>query len=246
MSYAYFDRIHEILREVEDTETHQIQAAVNHLAEGCIHGKSLYVFGASHAGILSEELFYRAGGLMLVNPIFAPELMLNNSPVTQTTQMEQLEGYGTILARKVCFQTGDSLIVHSVSGRNPVSIDLVLEAKKSGVHVICLTNLTYSRSVSSRHSSGKKLYELADIVIDNHGDIGDAAILMPKLQQKVAPTSTVVGAAILNTIVSEVALKLIASGISKPPVFYSANLDGGSDLNSELSQYYQHQIHYKM
>ena len=107
------------------------------------------------------------------------------------------------------------------------------------------TNLSYSKSVTSRHPSGKRVFELADIILDNHGDIGDACVKISGLEQKVSPTSTVIGAAMLNTIVAELAQKMVDSGIENPPIFYSANLDGGDELNQRMYQEYREVIRYK-
>ena len=150
------------------------------------------------------------------------------------------------MAEGVDFHAGDVLIVHSVSGRNAVAIDLVLAARAKGVQIVALTNLRYSQSVSSRHSSGKRLFELADIVLDNHGIIGDAVCELPGVAQKVGPTSTVVGAAILNTIVVEVCRRLVEGGMQHPPVFYSANLDGGAARNQALAEAYREAIRYRL
>jgi len=203
----------------------------------------MFAFGASHAGIVTEELFYRAGGLALINPILESSMMLNTRPVTQTSKMERLEGYGRIIGEKTPFKKDDVLLVHSVSGRNAVAIDLVLYAKEKGVKIVAITNLDYSKNVTSRHSSGKRLFELADIVIDNHGEKGDACIEIEGITQKVAPTSTVVSTTIMNIVVSEVALRLAEEGIT-PPVFHSANVDGGDDHNKKLFEEYKDTIHY--
>lgn len=79
----------------------------------------------------------------------------------------------------------------------------------------------------------ENLYEISDIVIDNHGDIGDACIELEGLEQKVSPTSTVIAATIMNSIIAEVTQQLVNVGINKPPIFYSANIDGGDDLNKK-------------
>jgi uncharacterized phosphosugar-binding protein len=150
------------------------------------------------------------------------------------------------LAATQPFTAGDVLILHSVSGRNPVIIDMALHAKEKGVKIIALTNLTYSKTVTSRHTSGLRLFETADIVIDNHGEIGDAACTIPDVEQKVGPTSTVVGATILNAIIVEVCQKLKEAGVDYPPIFYSANLDGGDELNQSLFEKYQEAIHYQL
>lgn len=244
MSYQYMDKVRNLLNVVETKEKSNIDRAISLLVKTNLDKKSVYIFGASHAGILSEEMYYRAGGMMTINAIFGREVMLDRKPITFTSKMERLEGYGTALASTVNFKSGDVLILHSVSGRNPVIIDLGLAAKKKGAKIIALTNLTYSESVTSRYSSGKRLFEIADIVIDNHGDIGDAACTIKGVDQKVGPTSTVIGASILNSIVVEVNQRLVENGIKNPPIFYSANLDGGDKLNRQLYDEYKDSIHY--
>lgn len=242
----FFDKIHEQLQVVEKSEASAIRQSVDVLTEAILNKKSLFIFGASHAGILAEELYYRAGGLMLMNAIFGKELSLDTQPISHTSRMERLEGYGVALADTVPFKEGDVLIVHSVSGRNPVSIDLALKAKEKGVRIIVLTNISYSKQTTSRHSSGLLLYEVGDIVIDNHGEVGDACCEIDGLEQKVGPTSTVIGATILNTMVVEVAKQLKQQGMDKPPIFYSANLDGGDELNRKLFKEYSDVIHYDL
>lgn len=247
MELKFFGIVRELLAVVEEREHEHMEQAVDVLFE-CVYEKhSIWVFGASHAGILTEELFYRAGGCMLVNPIFAPELMLDTTPITHTSSMERLVGYGAQIAKdKADFRPGDVLIVHSVSGRNPVGIEIAMAAREAGAKVIAMTNLAYSQSVTSRHPSGKRLFELADIVLDNHGDVGDAAVEIDGIDQKVSPTSTVVGAAMLDAIVAALVQKLVDAGMEHPPVFYSANLDGGDELNRKLFAEYADCIHYRL
>ena len=245
MNFDYIDRILELIKTIQIEEKENMEKCVELLTEAILNKKSIYSFGASHAGILSEEMYYRAGGLMMINPIFGREIMLDTSPITVTSMMERCVGYGAILANKVNFQKDDVLIVHSVSGRNPVTIEIAIAAKEKGVKVIGLTNLEYSKSVSSRHLSGKNLYEFCDIVIDNHGDIGDACVSIEGTKQKAAPTSTVIGALILNSIVAATAQNLVMKGMKKPPIFYSANIDGGDELNEKLYEEYKDSIHYK-
>lgn len=246
MKFDYIDKILELIKIVQTEEKENMEKCVELLTKTIIGKKSVYTFGASHAGILSEEMYYRAGGLMMINPIFGREIMLDTSPITVTSKMERCVGYGTILASKVNFQKDDVLIVHSVSGRNPVSIEIAIAAKEKGVKIIGLTNLKYSKSVSSRHPSGKNLYEFCDIVIDNHGDVGDACVSIEGIDQKVAPTSTVIGATILNSIVAATAQNLVKKGMKRPPIFYSANIDGGDKLNEELYEEYKDVIHYRL
>lgn len=239
----YITHLQALLDTVKKEEKKAIEDAAELMVEAIQTKHNIFVFGASHAGIISDELFYRAGGLALINPVDAKELELSNRPVTMTSQMERLDGYGTLLAEKTPFQAGDVCITHSVSGRNTVMIDFVLAAKEKGVKVIAITNLTYSKSVESRHSSKKRLFELADVVIDNHGDIGDATIKFEGLDQKVAPSSTVVGATIANSLVVRTVERCLEESID-PPIFYSANLDGGDEKNKRTFDTYQNHIFY--
>jgi len=245
MNFDYIDRVLELIKIVQVEEKESMEKCVELLTKTILNKKSIYTFGASHAGILSEEMYYRAGGLMMMNPIFGREIMLDTAPITVTSKMERCVGYGTILASKVHFEEDDVLIIHSVSGRNPVSIEMAIAAKEKGVKIIGLTNLKYSKSVSSRHPSGKNLYEFCDIVLDNHGDVGDGCVSLEGLEQKVGPTSTVIGATILNSIIAATAQNLIKKGMKNPPIFYSANIDGGDELNQKLYEEYKNSIHYK-
>ncbi|KRL85903.1 sugar isomerase (SIS) [Lacticaseibacillus pantheris DSM 15945 = JCM 12539 = NBRC 106106] len=241
--YRYIDNVEQLISKVANEEKPNIDATINLLTDANLKKHSIYVFGASHAGIIAQEMYYRAGGMLTINAIFGREVMLDRSPITFTSDMERLEGYGTRLANSVNFKPNDVLILHSVSGRNPVIVDLAIAAKKKGVRIVGLTNVSYSKTVTSRHSSGKRLFELADIVIDNHGDVGDASCQLAGAPQKVGPTSTVVGAAILNAIIVEVSQRLVDT-TGEAPVFYSANLDDGDERNRQLVKEYQEMIHY--
>ncbi|EQF23828.1 SIS domain protein [Clostridioides difficile CD160] len=244
MEFKYINEIKRLINIIENEEKANMEKAVQILVEAIENKKAIFSFGASHAGILTEELFYRAGGCVLINPVFAKSLMLDTSPITHTSKMERLEGYGSALAGKTPIKEGDVVIVHSVSGRNPVSIEFAIEAKEKNAIVICITNLSYSKSVSSRHSSGKNLYEVCDLVIDNHGKKGDACVEIDGLNQRVSPTSTVIATTIMNSIIAQITQELVDRGLKNPPIFYSANIDGGDELNKKIFEEYKSVIHY--
>ncbi len=245
MSYMndYFNSIHTILTGIMNEQEEKLDQAATVMEAAVESGCSLYLFGASHAGIVAEDAFYRAGGLALYNPIFSPSLMLNVEPITLTSKLERLEGFGKLMLDSKPTKAGDVLFIHSVSGRNPVAIDLAIAAQAKGMKVISLTNLEYSKGVTSRHSSGKRLFEVSDIIIDNLGEPGDAAVKISSLSQKVAPTSTIAGSFIIHSITLKLIEKLEAKG-KDVPVFRSANLDGGDAYNEEMMKNYKGQIHY--
>ena len=243
MHKTYLSRVMAILQEVEKTQGPAIKDTAAAFTKAIREHKCIYAFGCNHANLLAKELVYRSGGLVVVNLIAAPGLDLDVRPFTLTTEIERLPDYGAILVRAAGIKAGDVFLIHSVSGRNSVTVDAAMEAKKQGATVICLTNVAYSKSVASRHSSGKRLFEVSDIVLDNCGDIGDAAVDVPQLGQKVAATSTAVGAAILNAVVAEVVGNLIEAGIT-PPVFLSSNLEGGDAHNEKVLAEYSELIKY--
>jgi len=237
----YLENVTKMLKQIGESQADAIESAVNLMYERFQAGGALFVFGASHAGIVAEEMFYRAGGLIIANPIFSPTLMLNTRPTTITSKMEQLEGFGTIVLDGSPVKAGDVLIIHSVSGRNSVTIDMALKAREMDVAIIVITNLDYSKKVPSRHSSGKNLYELGDVVIDNCGTYGDASVKVGDVTA--GPTSTVTGAAIANMLSVGFAELCDKNGII-PPVYISANLDADRSLNEQLVQKYSDRIHY--
>lgn len=245
LAYAeiYIEHAIKILGEVKRTQQDKINCAATKMVETVEKGNSIFAFGCSHASIVVQELFYRTGGFALINPIFNPTLMLDTRPVTMTSKAERLERFGKEIISESPLKSGDMLIIHSVSGRNPVIIDAVLEAQERGAFVVAITNIEYSKNTSSRHSSGKRLFEVADLVIDNCGDFEDAAIRIEGFEQKIGPTSTIVGAAIGNAIIVEASSILLSRGI-KPPIFHSANVDGGDEFNKKMLQKYKDRIYY--
>ena len=120
---------------------------------------------------------------------------------------------------------------------------MALEASKMGVTTVCITNLEYSSSVSSRHPGGKRLFEVCDYVIDNCGIVGDASITLDGLDEKIGPTSTAVGVSLINALIIEAVEKMISDGIV-PPVFMSANLNGGDEHNARIFEDYKDHIFY--
>ncbi len=187
----------------------------------------LYAFGSGHSRFIAGELYFRAGGLANVMMIHDPS----------EGSAERLEGFAETFMGNYAIETGDLLLVVSNSGINPLPIEVALIGKAQGAKIIALTNLKQSTKASSRHSSGKKLYECADLILDNCGSEGDAALAVPNHAFKVGPTSTLTGVAILNAIVTQTAFNLASVG-KKPPVLISANLAQGDDHNQTMVDAY--------
>jgi len=240
---CYFSNLRVILDKVENTQQGAMREAAEKICKASLDGRNIFTFGCSHAGLLALELYYRTGGMATINPIRAPGLNLDVDPATMTTQMECLAEYGRIIVNNQPMGAGDVLIIHSVSGRNTVTVDVALRARELGVCVIALTSLQAATQQPSRHPSGKSLHNVADIVVDNCGCMGDASLDVPGVPVKVAPTSTAVGAAILNAVIAQ-AVALIAEANVIPPVFVSANIDGGGMHNQKILAQYRDRIFY--
>lgn len=240
---TYIDTVLRTIETAWNSQQDALRQASEMLYAAIRDKRSVFVFGCSHAGMLSEEVFYRTGGLAILNPIFFSGTLLNTRPVTMTSKLERLPGLGRIILEENGVRAGDCLILHSNSGRNTVPVEMAMVARETGVQTIGFTSLAHSRAVASRHPSGKKLYEVCDVVIDNCGVPGDAAIRLDGLAEPMGPTSTAVGASLIHAIVIEAVERLLADGIT-PPVFMSANLDGGDEHNRKLFREYKNNIFY--
>lgn len=239
--HSYVQEVERLMQQAAEQAGTAVAVSADLIAGAIASGRVLYVFGPSHAGILAQDLFYRAGGLAAIEPILPAGLMLNERPVTRTSHLERLPGYAKVILRDVPLGAGDVLLIISVSGRNAVAVEMCQEARARGAHVIALTSLTYSHSVTARGTA--RLFEVADVVIDLPGHIGDAAISLEGLKQPAGPTSTAVGSTILQGLMVEVSGRLLQRGL-QPPVLMSANLDGADEANRRLLASYRGRISY--
>jgi uncharacterized phosphosugar-binding protein len=241
----YLSTCLEVLGRVRDEQMGKIQEAARLISDAILAGNTLFAFGCGHSSLPTQDIFYRAGGLMLVNTVFAPGLDgLALRPPTMSSRLEQTEGLGKVIFEgKIPAKPGDLLILVSTSGRNAVPVELAMRAKQAGMKLVAITSLDYSSAVPSRHSSGKKVYELADLVLDNLSPRGDALLELPGLPQRVGSISGIAASAILQAIIVQVAENLLAQGFT-PPVYMSGNLDGGMEHNERLLKQYADRIFY--
>ncbi len=225
----FIDRGIQVLQQIRETQSVAIETAAEWIKDSIEKGGVWHVFGSGHSHAMCEELFYRAGGLAPVNAILDVNLsMFGGGSPTRGTNLERLEGYAKIIMASYDLRSGEILMVVSNSGINAVPIEVAMIGKKLGLKIIAMTNLTQSKAAQSRHSSGKKLYELADLVIDNCIDVGDACIEIAPELPKASSLSTLAGATIVQTIVAEAAAKMYADGF-EPPIWTSANVPGGDE-----------------
>lgn len=236
LGYSYLRGTEKVLDEIATTQMGAIEKAASAIANSLSHGGLLYLFGTGHSASVAVEPFHRAGSLVPVRPIVEHAMTLHSSP-KKATALERLEGYAGIILDDSGIRPGDSLIVISNSGINSVPVEMALGAKSRGVTVIAITSVRHSKAESSRHPSGKRLYEAADIVVDNCSIPGDAMLDTCASPIKIGPTSTLAGIAIVNAISVKVIGKLHEMGI-EPPVMMSSNIAGGDDFGAKWDEAY--------
>lgn len=240
MLTQFFEKAKERIEVVEKNEKENLQDAAKKVAEAIECGGVIQLFGCGHSHILTEEVFYRAGGLVPIKPILIEPLMLHEGAL-RSSELERKNDYVGQFLTEQDIQPSDVVFVISTSGRNPVPIDVAIEARNKGAYVIGITSLEYSQSQPSRHHSGKHLFNSVDLVINNHSVKGDAILSYEKVKVPFGPTSTVVGTVILNSIFAE-AIKIMADNGFEPPVFLSGNIDGADSHNKQLVEKYQKRI----
>ncbi len=233
----YFENIRAVLDKAEKANAETVEKLAEVIAPSIAAGGILHLFGTGHGHMLAEELFYRAGGLVPVNAILDSTLMLHESAVASSLA-ERLPGYAEVVLSRYRVDPGETIIIASNSGRNAVPIEMAIAAKVRGMQVAALTSLAHANAHPARHPSGKHLHELADFVLDNCGVTGDAALTVDGLDEKIGATSTVVGAALLHSVVYAVTTKLVQSGV-EPPIFISANVSDADAHNERLMERYR-------
>jgi len=235
-SERYINEIKRLTDAVASAQADPMERAAELIADALCGEGYVFTFGTGHSHLLAEEIFYRAGGLARVCPILEDSLMLHRA-AARSSQIERASGIAKPLLDDVdAVRYGGVMFLFSNSGCNTVAVDMAMEAKKRGLSTVCITNLTHAARSTSRHPEGKKLCEVCDVVIDNMGCHGDAAITLGDCTT--GATSTVIGAMILQAIVCR-AIELTQARGGFPEVFHSANTAGGDDANEEYIQKYK-------
>ena len=244
----FYSEISRLLKEFKNKEKNNIKKAAELIAESIKNDELIHVFGTGgHSYMAGEEMFYRAGGLVPINPIFDEGVSVTKGAI-RSTNIERTSGYAkAILEPLKLEESGKIIIISNVYGVNAVTIESALEAKKRGMTVIAVTSVKHSRNLPkdahSRHSSNKNLFEIADIVLDVPVPAGDAIIDIEGLDVRVAPCSTILVSFCLNALVAETVQILIKKGID-PPVWKSRNSLGGDEYIKKYEDKYLKRIKY--
>jgi uncharacterized phosphosugar-binding protein len=227
----FYEKVVEILTKINETQQEKIQQAAQMVADQIAADRIVYILGSGHSLMVAAEAYHRAGGL-------APIDIIHDRTFGRA---ERCQGYAKQLLDWYDPPAGSLVFIISQSGRNALAIEMALECKARGIQTIAITSLAHSQSVTARHPCGKRLFEIADLVIDNCGVVGDAILEIEGLPGKFTPTSTIAGAFIMDAIMAQAIENLVKMGI-QPPVFISANVEGGDEHNKKVFAKYQRLI----
>lgn len=214
-----------------------INHAADWFAKTILAGRMVHLFGSGHSRIMVEEMWPRYGSFPGFNPIVELSLTFHNSVVGANGQrqamfLENTPGLAKRILRNYDLSPTDTALVASSSGCNVVPIEIAQGFQQRGVKVVALISQQHSEPSDSRHESGKKLHDFADIVLDTGAPLGDAMTAIDGMDTPVSPGSTVGGCMLVNALKAEVADRLVKAG--QPPTVLSAGAIVGSERATEL------------
>jgi uncharacterized phosphosugar-binding protein len=234
-----FETAQATMARLRQTQWENIATVAGWLGAALARDGWLYVFGTGHSHLVAEEVFYRAGGLAHAVPMLEPSIMLHEKAI-EATYTERESGFAARLMAQYPVAEGDVLVVVSNSGRNAGPIEMAQLGREKGLRVAAILNRAQSDAWPSRHPSGKKLADVAEVVIDNCGPNGDAWLRLPGMPDAVGSTSSMVGLLIIQLILVGAVERSLALGVA-PEMYISSNTRG-DDHNEKLLEKYRRRI----
>ena len=233
MSYIYSIEMIKQLEKIFEGQEEEMEKAISEVFRTIKEDRIIHTFGSGHSHMVGLELFIRAGGLGNVNAMLDQDVLTSNGAL-RSSKLEKLEGLADILWEEYRIEKGNIIIIISNSGRNALPVEMALRAKKEGIKIIAITSLTQTKEFASRHSSGKKLFEIADIILDNKVISGDG--IMKVGNDRIGAMSSINGMFIINTVVTEAMIRAEKSGIELP-VYSSQNIDSFENNDKLYKKY---------
>lgn len=234
--FEYMNKMSEILQQVYETNRETIKLLAEKVAENIMEDRMIHTFGTGHSHMLGIELFARAGGLGNVDALLDPDT-LTAFGAKRSGALEKTSGISDVIYDSYDIRKGDIMIITSNSGRNAMPIEMAMRCKKEGVYVIAITSLKQSSAMTSRHASGKRLFELADCVLDTCTPSGDGCLNIDGYVT--GAVSSIASMFLVNTITSEAIKIAVAKGF-RPYVFQSQNVDGFD--NNAIYEHYKDRV----
>jgi uncharacterized phosphosugar-binding protein len=219
LALEWLEQAYAVMARIKATQLEPIKRAAAPMVESIAAGRWVHTFGCGHATIPVEEMYPRIGGFVGFHPIVELPLtfftrIVGEMGVRQFVFLEGVEGYGDRIMEGYDFDRRDTMWIFSHSGINAVNIDVALRARAIGMKVVVCGSEAGFRTTPSRHSSGRKLFEIADVVVDNCTDAVDASVLVKNHQDKIGPVSTIAFVTLVWMIITTVAEELAARGVT--------------------------------
>ena len=235
-AFAYLDAAQAILTKIRNTQLDALEQAAEICTTSIARGGLVHLFGSGHSRMAVEEMFPRYGSFPGFHPIVELSLTYHNPVVGSNGQrqaifQERVEGLGKTILRNFVLRPPDSFIVFSNSGVNEVVVEVALEAKRLDLPVIAVVSVEHCRASTPRHSSGRRLLDIADVVLDNGTPAGDALIEVDGHPDRIGPGSTIGGAAIVNALKCLIADRLTRLG--QPPIVLTSSYHIGTEASQE-------------
>jgi uncharacterized phosphosugar-binding protein len=234
----------EIIQKIAQTQMGAIEQAAQICSDSIVQDGLVFCWGGGHSRMSVEEMFPRIGSYPGFYPMVELALtfytgFIGADGMAQSFFLERQEKYAEAILSNYEFGPHDSMICFSSTGINGLVIEMALEAKAKGLPIIAITSLDHAHSTISRHSSGKKLYEIADVTIDNCTPAGDAVIKLEGLKYKVSPSSTIGAVAVVNALKARTAELMLAKGV-EPVVLTSPHFaDQPQEAEEQLQRVYR-------
>lgn len=229
ISSTYFARLQGLIKDIADSETDAIEKVAALGAASISKQGALHIFDTGH--MLMTEMIGRAGGLLAWTPL-SISFAVNNPNRFRDKQgapaPDDLPEYVRLALGRSKLREGDLLFAGSVSGKSAMPVEMALQGKTTGATVIAVTSVEHSSKLESEHPSGKRLYEVADLVLDNHAPPGDAMLEVDGFDRRVCPASGLAAACLLWAVNARVIELLVQQGV-QPSVYSSVNLPGGPE-----------------
>ena len=240
---AFYDHAMNLLQELKRTQADVIQKAAELCADRIARGGLVFLFGNGHSRMMCEEMTPRQGCypgfVALVETALSNHAaIIGTNGLRAPLYLENYEGYAEQILRSFHFGPNDAFIVISTSGIRPVVVEMAIGAQARGLPVIAIVSKAHCEEAKAAHSSGKKLIDCADLVIDNLCPPGDCVVELDGLEWRTGPVSTITGAMIINMIRCAAAEALLARGV-KPVILPSHQFVGNTSAAEQLEAFYE-------
>lgn len=241
LSKIYFENMKKVLDKIEETQMENIKEGAQAIAKSITNDGIWHLHDTGH--MLMHEAIGRTGGMMAVRPVIIDfevknptrkRLNINKTNV----YFDEISGLPEFIIGKANMAPGDILMIGSVSGKNILPVELAIKAKEMDITTIGITSIEYSSSLKSAHSSGKRLFEVCDIVIDNCSNVSDTLVPVDELDLAMCPSSGIAASYIMWALQCEIVELLLKSG-KTPHIYLNNHMPGASQRNNKSWSEYE-------